>query len=166
MKLTEQRDGEIVMASDPAGQADGTVCFIGRVQSAWKTRAECPKNMEAARETGRPARIEIAPEFRPGLLGLDGYSHAVILSWFDRAQRNLIVQKPRHATEPKGVFGLRSPVRPNPIGLHIVRLTGLDIEAGVVGIDAIDLLDGTPILDIKPYFAVIDAFPDATRPTK
>ena len=71
MKLTEQRDGEIVMASDPAGQADGTVCFIGRVQSAWKTRAECPKNMEAALQARHPAGLEIAEELQPGLIALD-----------------------------------------------------------------------------------------------
>jgi tRNA (Thr-GGU) A37 N-methylase len=72
------------------------------------------------------------------------------------------VQKPRHAAEPKGVFSLRSPARPNPVGLHVARLTGLDIEAGRLEVDAIDVLDGTPVIDIKPYYASIDAFPDAT----
>jgi tRNA (Thr-GGU) A37 N-methylase len=72
------------------------------------------------------------------------------------------VQKPRHAAEPKGVFSLRSPARPNPVGLHVAKLVALDIEAGRIGIDAIDVLDGTPVIDIKPYYASTDAFPEAT----
>jgi tRNA-Thr(GGU) m(6)t(6)A37 methyltransferase TsaA len=162
-----QRDGELALGRDPAAYArDGAIVFIGRVRSPWQSREECPKNMAAAREAGKQATIEVEPEFRQGLLGLDGYSHVVLLSWFDRAERNLIVQKPRHATEAKGVFALRSPVRPNPIGLHIVELEALDIDAGRLSIDAIDLLDGTPILDIKPYFASTDAFADAARPPR
>lgn len=162
-----QRDGELALAEDPASSAqDAGVLFIGHVRSPWQSREDCPKNMAAAREAGQQATVEVSAAFRQGLLGLDGYSHVILLSWFDRAERNLILQKPRHATEAKGVFALRSPVRPNPIGLHIVQLIDLDIEAGRLTLDAIDLLDGTPILDIKPYFASTDAFPDATRPEK
>jgi tRNA-Thr(GGU) m(6)t(6)A37 methyltransferase TsaA len=165
MKLTEIRNGETALPFDPADRAtDGGICFIGRVRSPWTRREDCPKNMAAARETGQPATIEIDADFRAGLQGLERVSHIVVLSWFDRAERNLVVQKPRHATEAKGVFALRSPVRPNPVGLHIARLTGLDIEAGRLQIDAIDLLDGTPVIDLKPYFASTDAFPDAVQP--
>ena len=163
MRLTEQREGEIALPFDPDADPHASVCFIGRVKSPWQTRAECPKNMAAARETGQTATVEIDAPYRQGLIGLQGVSHIILLSWFDRSQRNLIVQKPRHATEPKGVFALRSPVRPNPIGLHVSVVTGLDIEAGRIEIDAIDLLDGTPIIDVKPYFASIDAFPEAVR---
>lgn len=165
MALTAPREGEVALAVDPAARgADAGVVFIGRVSSPWTKREECPKNMAAARETGRSATVEIDPEFRLGLAGLEQVSHVALLSWFDRAQRNLIVQKPRHATDAKGVFALRSPVRPNPIGLHVVRLVALDIAAGRLAVDAIDLLDGTPLLDVKPYFASTDAFPEATRP--
>ncbi len=164
MHLTERREGEIALPFDPADRADATIRFIGRVRSSWTERANCPRNMAAARETGQPASVVIDAPFREGLEGLERFSNAVILSWFDRAQRNLIVQKPRQATEAKGVFALRSPVRPNPVGLHVVRLVCVDLEAGVIGIDAIDLLDGTPVIDIKPYFASTDAFPDALRP--
>ncbi|MCO5084674.1 MAG: tRNA (N6-threonylcarbamoyladenosine(37)-N6)-methyltransferase TrmO [Rhizobiaceae bacterium] len=164
MHLTERREGEIALPFNPGDQADATIRFIGRVTSPWTDRGECPKNMTAARETGQPASIEIDGPFRQGLLGLEAFTHAILLSWFDRAQRNLIVQKPRHASDAKGVFALRSPVRPNPVGLHVVRLTSVDLATGLIGIDAIDLFDGTPVVDVKPYFSSVDAFPDALRP--
>ncbi|MBW8909359.1 MAG: tRNA (N6-threonylcarbamoyladenosine(37)-N6)-methyltransferase TrmO, partial [Mesorhizobium sp.] len=115
-----------------------------------------------AREAGVPATIVFDQAFRPGLQNLERASHVVILSWLHHAPRNLIVQKPRHAAEPKGVFSLRSPARPNPIGLHVAKLVGIDIAAGRIEIDAIDVLDGTPVIDIKPYYASTDALPDAT----
>ncbi|WP_274628317.1 tRNA (N6-threonylcarbamoyladenosine(37)-N6)-methyltransferase TrmO [Arvimicrobium flavum] len=162
--MTEAREGEIALPFDPATTAeDGRVHFIGRVRSPWLSRQDCPKNMTAARERDAQATIEIDPAFRPGLAGLERASHVIVLSWFDRAARNLIIQKPRHASEAKGVFALRSPVRPNPIGLHVARLVALDMEAGLLTLDAIDLLDGTPVIDLKPYFASTDAFPDAVR---
>ena len=120
--------------------------------------------MAAARQTGRGATIEIEAQFRPGLAGLASASHIILLSWLHHAPRNLIVQKPRHAADPKGVFALRSPARPNPVGLHVAQLLDLDVEAGTLAIDAIDVLDGTPLIDLKPYFASIDAFPEALPP--
>ena len=156
------REGEIPLSFDPAqSAADAHVVFIGRVESPWRDRAECPKNMRAAREAGRPAAILIEPAYRPGLEGLARFSHAALLTWLDRSARNLIVQKPRHAETARGVFALRSPARPNPVGLHVVRILGVDIAAGRVEIDGIDVLDGTPVIDVKPYFASNDAIPEA-----
>ena len=160
-----KREGEVELARNPAEDAtDVGVVFIGRIRSPWTDRSECPKNMAAARETGKQARIELDEAYRRGLLGLSGYSHVVILTWLGRSQRNLIIQKPRHAQEPRGTFALRSPARPNPIGMHVAGIISIDEAAGVVEIDAIDVLDGTPVVDLKPYFASIDAFPDASRP--
>jgi tRNA-Thr(GGU) m(6)t(6)A37 methyltransferase TsaA len=163
--MFEAREGEIALAEDPAAMdADATLVFIGRIRSPWKTRDECPKNMAAARASGLQARIDVEPQYRRGLDGLAGTSHVVVLSWLGFAPRNLIVQKPRHAAAAKGVFALRSPARPNPIGLHVAKLVALDAEAGSLTLDAIDSLDGTPVVDIKPYFASIDSFPDAAPP--
>ncbi|RWI28119.1 MAG: tRNA (N6-threonylcarbamoyladenosine(37)-N6)-methyltransferase TrmO [Mesorhizobium sp.] len=161
--MFETRSGERLLVTDPAEMPpDGHVVFIGRIASPWTTRETCPKNMKAARETGQPAVLTIDLPYRQGLLGLERASHVIILSWLHHAPRTLIVQKPRHAAEPKGVFSLRSPARPNPVGLHIAKLVALDIETGRIDIDAIDVLDGTPVLDIKPYFASTDAFAEAT----
>jgi tRNA-Thr(GGU) m(6)t(6)A37 methyltransferase TsaA len=163
--MFEAREGEIALADDPAAMAaDAHLVFIGSIRSPWKTRADCPKNMAAARASGEQASLEIEPQYRQGLAGLAGTSHVVILSWLGFAPRNLIVQHPRHAAAPKGVFALRSPARPNPVGLHVARLVALDAEAGLLTLDAIDVLDGTPVIDLKPYFASIDSFPDAAPP--
>ncbi|BCM20508.1 tRNA (N6-threonylcarbamoyladenosine(37)-N6)-methyltransferase TrmO [Mesorhizobium sp. J8] len=161
--MFQTREGETLLAADPAQQRpDGHIVFIGRIVSPWTSREDCPKNMRAARESGRAATVLIDEPYRPGLQNLERASHIVVLSWLHHAPRNLIVQKPRHAAEPKGVFSLRSPARPNPVGLHVAKLVALDIEAGRIGIDAIDVLDGTPVVDIKPYYASTDAFPEAT----
>jgi len=158
-----KRDGEQALEFDPATTAaDGHVVFIGRIASPWTSRQDCPKNMRAARETGCPATLTVDAPYRPGLAGLQGVSHVAILTWLHHSPRNLIVQKPRHAAEAKGVFALRSPARPNPVGLHVVRLLGLDIGAGRLDLEAIDVLDGTPVIDIKPYYASTDSAPEAT----
>jgi tRNA-Thr(GGU) m(6)t(6)A37 methyltransferase TsaA len=158
-----KRDGEQALPFDPATvRGNDHVVFIGRIRSPWKGRQDCPKNMDAARERGGGATLEIDLPFRPGLEGLQGFSHIAVLTWLDRSPRNLLLQKPRHAAVAKGVFALRSPARPNPVGLHIARLAALDIPAGRITLDAIDVLDGTPIIDLKPYFASTDSIPDAT----
>ncbi len=157
-----KRDGEIELTFDPAHTADDAqLVFIGRVRSPWQDRAACPKNMRAARELNQPATVELDAVWRDGLAGLENVSHVIVLTWLDRAPRNLIVQKPRHAEQPRGTFALRSPARPNPIGLHVVRLLGVDQANGLLHLDAIDVLDNTPVIDVKPYYASSDAIADA-----
>lgn len=157
MSDNDKFPGEIALPFDPATTADdGSVVFIGKIRSPWKTRAECPKNMVQARERDRTSTIEIDDAWRSGLIGLQEFSHAIVLYWMQEARRDLIVQKPRHKTEPKGVFAIRSPLRPNPIALATVRILVVDQTAGRVTIDAIDCLDCTPLLDIKPWFETID----------
>jgi tRNA-Thr(GGU) m(6)t(6)A37 methyltransferase TsaA len=156
------REGEVELESDPAKlPGNAHLVFIGRVRSPWVVRDDCPKNMNAARERGGGASVEIDGAFRPGLAELDAASHVIILTWLNLAPRNLIVQKPRHAPQSKGVFSIRSPARPNPVGLHVARLVALDPAAGQLTLDAIDVLDGTPVIDVKPYYASVDSFPEA-----
>jgi tRNA-Thr(GGU) m(6)t(6)A37 methyltransferase TsaA len=162
--MFERRDGEVRLDHDPAvATPDAALVFIGTVASPWTRREDCPKNMAAAREKGGGGSVAIDAAFREGLRGLEAYSHAILLTWLHHAPRNLIVQKPRHAEEPSGTFALRSPARPNPVGLHVVRLLSVDVAAGILELDAIDVLDGTPVIDIKPYFASTDSIPDATK---
>jgi tRNA-Thr(GGU) m(6)t(6)A37 methyltransferase TsaA len=164
-ELFPPREGETALAFDPANaEGDASVVFIGRVRSPWTTREDCPKNMAAAREAGGGGLVEIDAAYRPGLAGLAGISHVILLTWLHHSPRNLILQKPRHAAEAKGVFALRSPARPNPVGVHVVRLTGLDVAAGMLRLEAVDVLDGTPLIDVKPYFASTDSVPEAVRP--
>lgn len=150
------RPGESLLTFDAAEADDARLAFIGTIRSPWRERAECPKNMRAARERGESAEVLIAPSYRPALSRLEAGAHLHLLTWLDRSRRDLALQKPRHAEDASGTFALRSPVRPNPIGLHLVRLVSIDLEAGRLVIDAIDVLDGTPLLDIKPYFASVD----------
>jgi tRNA-Thr(GGU) m(6)t(6)A37 methyltransferase TsaA len=162
-QVFEKRDGEQELGFDPAVlEGDGRIVYIGRVRSPWTTREDCPKNMDAARRTGQAATVIVDEPYRRGLDGLERASHVVILTWLDRAARNLIIQKPRHAGAASGVFALRSPARPNPIGLHTARLISIDARTGLLGLEAIDVLDGTPVIDLKPYFASIDSIAEAT----
>jgi tRNA-Thr(GGU) m(6)t(6)A37 methyltransferase TsaA len=152
------RPGEVALDFDPAGRIEAGLCFIGHIRSPWG-KGNAPRNLRASRETGEGARIELLPGFAPGLAGLDVGRAIQVLYWVDRGQRDLIVQNPHHADGPRGVFALRSPVRPNPIALGTVVITSLDREAGVIGIDATDAFDGTPVLDIKPWLDSVDTPP-------
>jgi len=136
---------------------DAGLYFIGRIRTPWTRREDCPHNPKEAGET--ESTIEIDPRWAEGLKGLETCSHIIVLYWMDRARRDLVVQVPKHYGEQHGTFSLRSPARPNPIALSVVRL--VRIEGTKLTVTGIDCLDGTACLDIKPYFASIDAVPDA-----
>ncbi len=136
--------------------------FIGHIASPWK-KGTAPKNIRQARETGQGARIVLRPDYEAALQGLAVGQAVQVLYWVDRGQRDLLLQSPKHVTEPRGTFALRSPVRPNPIALGTVVIQSLDLEAGTLGIDAIDAFDGTPVLDIKPWIGTVDV-PPGWRP--
>ncbi|KQQ91124.1 SAM-dependent methyltransferase [Aureimonas sp. Leaf324] len=150
------RVGEIAFDLDPAQANDATLAFIGEVRSLWTDRAHCPRNLREARERGGAAEVHIEQVYRPALEGLVAGGWVHLLTWLQHSRRDLALQMPRHADRPRGTFSLRSPVRPNPIGLHLVRIVDIDVAAGVLRIDAIDVLDGTPLLDIKPYLPSVD----------
>jgi tRNA-Thr(GGU) m(6)t(6)A37 methyltransferase TsaA len=148
------REGEV--AVELPERFDASLYFIGRIRTPWVRREDCPKN---SREAEAICTIELDSRWAPGLRGLETSSHLVVLYWMDRARRDLVLQAPRHYAEQRGTFALRSPVRPNPIAMSVVRL--LRIEGSTLSVIGLDCLDHTPLLDIKPYFASTDAVPDA-----
>src|SRR5215472_16381369 len=151
------RPGEIALAL-PATY-DAGVYFIGRICTPFKSRSDCPKSPSQSDTIGR---VELDPRYAAGLADLALFSHILLLYWMDQARRDLIQQMPAHLDHPRGTFALRSPVRPNPIALAAVELIG--IEATTLSVRKIDCIDGTPLIDIKPYFASIDSLPQARRP--
>lgn len=153
---SEIRGGEIV-AELPAA-LDDCVYFIGRVRTPFATLADCPKN---PREGQVEARIEVDRRFAAGLEGVERFSHLIVLYWMDGARRDVLRQTPRHLDAPRGCFALRSPLRPNPVSLSVVEL--LAVEENVLIIRGIDCRDGTPLIDIKPYFVSTDSVPSARR---
>ena len=148
------RPGEVA-ASLPAA-FDAGLYFIGRIHTPWSRREDCPKN---PRESDAECTIVIDPRWAAGLKGVETCSHLIVLYWMDQATRGLVLQVPRHYGEQRGTFALRSPARPNPIALSVVRL--LRADGASLTVKGIDCLDGTACLDIKPYFASIDSVPDA-----
>ena len=155
------REGEITLPFDPAETATGPrLMFIGHIESPWQTRAQCPRNITEARQRmkqeGSSAVLHIDEPFRPGLAGVEEYRHIIVLYWMHQAARHIIIQRPRHMPGAHGVFSLRSPVRPNAISLSTVKVLHVDPRAGTVRIDAIDCLNGTPLLDIRPWNPQVD----------
>jgi tRNA-Thr(GGU) m(6)t(6)A37 methyltransferase TsaA len=148
------REGEIAVALPDT--FDAGVYFIGRIRTPWTRRDECPKN---ARGSDAVCTIELDPRYAQGLTGVSACTHLIVLYFMDRARRDLMVQAPRHHTEPRGTFSVRSPVRPNPIALSVVKL--VRVEGTTLSVIGLDCLDGTPLIDIKPYFASVDSVPEA-----
>jgi len=132
---------------------------IGLVRSSVRSRKQMPR-------LGAPAAVELFEEFRPGLLRLEKHSHLWVLAWMDEAERNLLQVIPRGVEEggPEnlhGVFAVRSPVRPNPIGLTLARIVG--VAGARIEFDRLDFVDGTPVVDLKPYFVARDMIYAATN---
>jgi tRNA-Thr(GGU) m(6)t(6)A37 methyltransferase TsaA len=156
---TDNRAGEVTLSFDPARSADDArLRFIGQLRSPW-SRGNCPKNLREAREMGGSFRVELDKPFRPGLAGLQAVQVVILLYWTGQARRDLIVQSPAHRDGPTGVFALRSPARPNPVAVAVVRLLAVDQAAGLLEVDALDAFDGTPLLDLKPWLPSVDVPP-------
>jgi tRNA-Thr(GGU) m(6)t(6)A37 methyltransferase TsaA len=124
---------------------------IGFVSSPFKDAEAIPKGLGAKHEA--EGALNILPAFEPGLTGIEGYSHLIVLWAFDRSDGFDLMVTPPSDDRPHGVFTTRSPRRPNPIGLTVVELLGR--EGGSLRVRGVDMLDGTPILDIKPYLSSI-----------
>jgi tRNA-Thr(GGU) m(6)t(6)A37 methyltransferase TsaA len=122
---------------------------IGFVRSPYTDTAQVPKG--AGAEHHAEGVLELRPEYEQGLLDIDGFSHLYVLWVFDRAGAMSLIAIPPSDNTPHGVFATRSPQRPNPIGLTVVTL--LRRENNKLFVRGVDMLDGTPILDIKPYLS-------------
>jgi tRNA (adenine37-N6)-methyltransferase len=126
---------------------------IGIIHSPLKEPEDMP--IQPVGAAGIKGTVEMFGDFKEGLKDLDGFSHIILLYHFHRSQGFNLSVIPFLDARPRGVFATRAPKRPNPIGLSIVKLE--EIEDGILHIQNVDILDGTPLLDIKPHVPEFDA---------
>ena len=122
--------------------------FVGRIKTPYQTTDECPGQ---ARPQNGTSQIIVDEDFAPALDGLKVGGHVHVLYWFDQADRGVLKTVPKwsETNEERGVFSIRSPGRPNPIALSTVEI--FSTEENIVTVTAMDCIDGTPLLDMKPY---------------
>jgi tRNA-Thr(GGU) m(6)t(6)A37 methyltransferase TsaA len=130
---------------------------IGHIKSPYHETRQIPKGPGAKHDA--EGTLEILPQFAAGLADIEGFSHLFVLWVFDRSEGFELLGTPPIDDRPHGVFATRSPRRPNPIGLTVVQLLGR--EDNVLRVRGLDMLDGTPILDLKPYLSSVP--PEAIR---
>lgn len=143
VRENEIRRAEVAVA--PPVAEDAGLAFIGRIGTPWTSRLLCPRQ---GRLDGPDCRIELFAPWGEGLDGIEAYERLEVLYWLHESRRDLVRQSPRNDGSARGVFSLRSPVRPNPIGTSVVGL--LRREGNVLIVRGLDCLDGTPLLDLKP----------------
>lgn len=124
---------------------------IGYINSPYKSTQEIPKGFGAKHDA--EGSLEILPQFEAGLADIEGFSHLFVVWVFDRAEGFELLGTPPIDDRPHGVFATRSPRRPNPIGLTVVEL--IRREGASLHVRGLDMLDRTPILDVKPYLSSI-----------
>lgn len=130
---------------------------IGVVRSPFKARDDAPRQ---GAWSDAVCTLEIEDRFAPALTGLERYAHVWVLFWADRTDRDVTIsERHRQWGEERGVFASRSPARPNPIGLTVCEL--IDIAGHTVTVRGLEALDGTPIIDIKPFVRELDCPTDA-----
>ena len=125
---------------------------IGTIHSPFEGIEKVP--IQPAAASGIRGTVEVFAEFAAGLQDVHGFSHIILLYHFHRVTQARLTVIPFLDDQPRGVFATRAPSRPNPIGLSIVRLLG--IEGSVLHVENVDIVDGTPLLDIKPYVPAFD----------
>jgi tRNA-Thr(GGU) m(6)t(6)A37 methyltransferase TsaA len=126
---------------------------IGTIKSPFSDLDQMP--IQPSGEKSSPGYAEIFPEYADGLLDLDGFSHVFLIYHLHRNSKKELIVTPFLDSKPHGVFATRAPSRPNPIGISVVRLTA--VEGNLLHFADLDVLDGTPLLDIKPYIPAFDA---------
>ncbi len=139
--------------------AENTISFnpIGIIHTPFKETAGMPIQPPGA--LGINGTVEVFPEFSEGLQDIEEFSHIILIYHFNKSKDFKLKIAPFLEDEVHGVFAVRAPKRPNPIGISVVKL--LRREDNIIYIDNPDMLDGTPLLDIKPYIPDFDAYPDA-----
>lgn len=134
-----------------------TMDAIGTIYTPYPTKQDCPIQPRYA--SGASGRVELLPQYAEGLKDIETFSHIYLLYLFDRSGE-IILARPTFLDEtPHGIYASRHPCRPNNIGLSIVRL--LSREGATLMVEGVDMLNETPLLDIKPYIPQYDAIPDA-----
>lgn len=140
----ELREGEVAVDLPPA--SDAALRFVGVIRTPFATRDQCPRQGDP--ENGPICRIEVDPVWAEALDGLEKFEVIEVFYWLDRSRRDLVRQSPKSDGRTTGTFSLRSPVRPNPIGLSRVRFVAR--KGNVLEVRGLDCLDGTPLIDLKP----------------
>jgi len=130
---------------------------IGVIKTPYKEKKGTPIQPAGARDIR--GRIELDPKYVDGLKDLDGFSHIILVYHFHRTDGYSLHVQPYMDNMKRGAFATRIPGRPNPIGISVVRLDR--VEGATLHIRDVDMLDGTPLLDIKPYVPEFDSVPDA-----
>ena len=124
---------------------------IGVIHTPYKTLGECPCQ---ACKSEQIAEIDVFKEYEGGLKDIEGFSHLIILFWMHKSKGYSLLVRTPWDTEPHGLFTTRSPHRPNPIGISIVRL--IERKGNILRVTGIDAIDGTPLVDIKSYVPEFD----------
>jgi tRNA-Thr(GGU) m(6)t(6)A37 methyltransferase TsaA len=132
---------------------------IGVIATPFRILAECPRNGRQP-DPAPVCRVRVFAEFVPGLNSLEGFTHLLLLYWMDHVRNVALTFVPPFDGERRGVFATRSPARPNPIGLSVVAFDGFEAPDTLL-VRFLDCVDGTPLLDIKPYLCTTDAEPSA-----
>ncbi|MFA5322416.1 MAG: tRNA (N6-threonylcarbamoyladenosine(37)-N6)-methyltransferase TrmO [Smithella sp.] len=127
---------------------------IGIIHSEHTIAEETP--IQPVYAKGCKGYVELLPEFVDGLRDLSDFSHIYLIYHFHKSREVKLILKPFLQDVERGIFSTRAPFRPNPIGLSVVELLG--IEGNILHLDGVDILDGTPLLDIKPYTAKFDLY--------
>jgi tRNA-Thr(GGU) m(6)t(6)A37 methyltransferase TsaA len=130
---------------------------IGIIHSPFTNLSGMP--IQPSGEASAAGTIELLPELISALKDLEGFSHLILLYHLHKVEHVALTVTPFLSTEPHGLFATRAPTRPNPIGLSVVRL--VKIKSNFLYVDLLDILDGTPLLDIKPYVPEFDGHPEA-----
>jgi len=125
---------------------------VGVIHSPFKEPKGIPRQPTAGK--GIQATVEVFPEYTEGLKDIEGFSHIILIYHFHLSRKASLKVKPYMDNKARGVFAVRAPSRPNPIGISIVRL--VRVEENILHIQDVDIVDGTPLLDIKPYVPEFD----------